>query len=130
LLPVLVIVIVVLFYDPDLLPKILSDTNQRLFILGPAVLTFEILCIYFFRVVLRNFQSASAQASQLSLRMAACAFIQQYVEFSKNQKAETLDKFEALVFSGLAIDPAKVPSTFDGFEQLVGALRGLRTETK
>ena len=126
LTPLLMLAYVIVFQPAAALPKLLLDTEQRLLILAPSVLTFEILCIYFFRVVLHNFRSASAQVSQLSLRMAACAFIQQYVEFSKGQKAETLDKFEALVFSGLAVDPGRVPSTFDGLEQLIGAVRNIQ----
>lgn len=127
--PALVLASAVFFSAEHSLPKLLVDSEQRLYVLVPSVFTFEVLCIYFFRVVLRNFQSAAAQASQLSLRMAACAFIQQYVEFSKNQKPETLEKFEALVFSGLAVDPGKVPSTFDGLDQLISAVRSVKEST-
>lgn len=112
------------------MPQLLADNQQRLFVLGPVLITYEILCIYFFRVALRSFQSAAAQASQLGLRLAACAFIQQYAEFAKSQKPDTLDKFEALVFGGLAIEPGKVPSTFDGLEQLVAAIRGTKSDMR
>jgi len=62
------------------------------------------------------------------MRLAACAFIQQYAQFAGGQKPQTLEKFEALVFSGLAIEPGKVPSTFDGLEHVIAALKGTKAD--
>lgn len=37
-----------------------------------------------------------------------------------------LDKFEQLIFSGLVASEESIPSTFDGIEQLVKALKGFK----
>ncbi|MGB8409124.1 MAG: hypothetical protein WCE58_04350 [Gallionella sp.] len=91
-----------------------------------AVLIF--LLIYFFRVVLLHFNSTQAQLLQLEIKMAALAFIQEYVTFLKQNESPDLSKFESLVFGGIVADLDKVPSTFDGLEQLVKTVMQLKGE--
>jgi hypothetical protein len=88
------------------------------------LITLEMVNLYFFRIFLHNFYSAKAQLLQLDLRQALCAFVESYVDFVKEKLPSQKDvnplaKFEALVFSGLTPDPDKVPSSFDGLEQLM-----------
>lgn len=88
----------------------------------------ELLLVYFFRVALLHFNSTQAQLLQLEIKMAACAFIEEYVKFIKDSGSPDLSKFESLVFGGIVADMDKVPSTFDGLEQLVKVVRGMRKE--
>jgi len=93
-------------------------------------LTIELLLLYFFRIALRNEYSLKAQLLQLELRYSVCAFIQGYADFAKKARAKdddkTLEKFEALVFSGITADIQNIPSQFDGVEQLVSLIKGIR----
>lgn len=94
--------------------------------------TIELLLLYFFRLSIRNEYSLKAQLLQLELRYSVCAFIQGYAEFAKSARADdadkTLEKFEALVFSGITADIQNIPSQFDGIEQLVSLVKGIRAK--
>lgn len=94
--------------------------------------TIELLLLYFFRLSIRNEYSLKAQLLQLELRYSVCAFIQGYAEFAKSVRADdadkTLEKFEALVFSGITADIQNIPSQFDGIEQLVSLVKGIRAK--
>jgi hypothetical protein len=95
----------------------------------PALFALEILLVYFFRVVLTHFRSIKAQLLQLELRTALCQFIQGYSAYAskiKEKDASALEKFESLIFSGLIADEGKLPSTFDGTEQLAKLIGSLR----
>ena len=95
----------------------------------PAI-SLTLLAIYFFRITLRNIESVRAQLIQIELRKTLCRFIQSYAEYSKQLKENNIDalgKFENIIFSGLVSSDEKLPSTFDGLEQvatLVKAIRG------
>ncbi|WP_448677268.1 hypothetical protein [Delftia acidovorans] len=106
------------------------DKKKDLLIyIAPAILAMEIILLYFFRVLLGHFRSIKAQMLQLDLRISLCQFIQSYVEYAKDGRAKatsSLDKFESIIFSGIASDEAKIPSTFDGVEQMAGLIKSLR----
>ena len=53
------------------------DRVSLVYLLPPAV-DFELIAIYFFRVVLMHFRSVKAQLLQLDLRIALCQFIENY----------------------------------------------------
>ena len=89
----------------------------------------ELVLIYFFRVLLFNYNSVNAQRLQIQLRQTLCQFIQSYADYSteiKEKDSSALEKFENLIFSGLISDPEKLPSTFDGLEQITNVLRQTR----
>jgi hypothetical protein len=92
---------------------------------GAAVsLTCTLIFLYFFRIVLRDVDSKDAQLVQVRLRMTLCQFIQSYATYAseiRQKNPEVLSKFESLIFSGIVGTQDKLPSTFDGLEQL-GAL--------
>ncbi len=93
------------------------------------ILSIEIILIYFFRVILFNYKSAKAQKMQIELRQTLCQFIQSYAEYSSEikQKDKTaLEKFENLIFSGVLSDPEKLPSTFDGLEQVGNFIKNIK----
>ena len=58
---------------------------------------------------------------QLELRKSLCQFIQNYAEYAKEIKENdgvVLDKFENLIFSSIVASDDKIPTTFDGMEQI------------
>ncbi len=93
------------------------------------IFSIEIILIYFFRIILLNHRSVKAQIMQLELRQALCQFIQSYVAYSseiKTKDAKALEKFENLIFSGILSNPEKLPSTFDGIEQISEFMKNIR----
>ena len=109
---------------PDQNPsKPLSETIVTRFLQYLPFAVVELLLIYLFRVVLVHFNAAQIQMLQLEVRMAACGFIDEYVKFRKENGDPDLSKFEALIFGGIVADHDKVPSTFDGLEQMVKAFK-------
>lgn len=97
------------------------------------VLGLEFVLIYFFRVVLNHYNSIQTQIMQIELRQALCQFIQSYIDYAKEIKdkekehgGNSLEKFENLIFSNILSSPDKVPSTFDGVEQLANMINSLK----
>ena len=92
-------------------------------------ITVEILLLYFFRIFLQNFNSAKSQIMQLETRNSVCQFIEPYIKFKiENKDSEaSLSSFESLVFSNLAPSDEKVPSTFDGLEQLGRLIKNIKS---
>ena len=90
------------------------------------IVAVEILLLYFFRIALTHFNSTKAQLLQLEIRMALCGFIDDYMKFAKENKGQDLSKFEAMVFSSIAPDEEKIPSTFDGVEQLANLIKSIK----
>ena len=90
------------------------------------VITLELILIYFFRVILNNYQSLQAQIIQIELRQALCQFIQSYAEYAKKIKKDdtgSLEKFESLIFSSILAHSDKIPGTFDGLESLTSLIK-------
>ena len=86
----------------------------------------ELVLIYFFRVVLFHYRTVQTQIMQLDLRLSLCQFIQSYAEYAKEIKTndkDALDKFENLIFSSILSSDEKIPSTFDGLEQLSSLIK-------
>lgn len=79
------------------------------------------ISVYYFRVLLFNYKSVKSQLLQIDLRKTLCRFIQNYSEYSSEMKkkdANSLDKFESIIFSGIVTDHDSLPSTFDGMDQI------------
>jgi hypothetical protein len=101
---------------------------DHLMVLIPLI-SVELILIYFFRIILINHKSVKSQILQIELRQTLCQFIQSYASYSveiKKQDSGALDKFENLIFSGVISDPEKLPSTFDGVEQLSNIIKRLK----
>lgn len=112
----------------DLLQGELFSTT-RLSVLLP-IISIEAILIYFFRVILFNHKSVKAQKMQIELRQTLCQFIQSYAEYSvkiKKQDNKALEKFENLIFSGIISDSEKLPSTYDGLEQLSNLIKNVKS---
>lgn len=93
------------------------------------LVSMELILIYFFRIILMNYRSTKAQIMQIELRQTLCQFIQSYAEYAseiKSKDATSLEKFENLIFSGILSDAEKLPSTFDGLEQIGKLLKNVK----
>ncbi len=89
----------------------------------------EVILVYFFRIVLHNYKTTKTQIIQIELRKTLCQFIQNYANYAsaiKKDDATALEKFENLIFSGILSDSEKLPSTFDGVEQLSSFIKNMK----
>lgn len=114
--------------DPLIFREKLFKQTEPLLTL-PTILALEVILIYFFRVVLSQFRSVKAQLLQIDLRVSLCQFIESYADYVgklRKNDSTALNKFEALIFSGLVTEEAGIPSTFDGAEQIASLIRSVR----
>lgn len=98
-----------------------KSSLQNVIAVTLAVVSITLLFLYFFRLALRKADSCRAQLLQIQLRMSLCRFIQSYADYSneiRTKNSDALAKFESLIFSGIVSSDDKLPSTFDGIEQL------------
>lgn len=94
-----------------------------------ASLSLTVLLIYFFRIALRSLDGYKTQLLQIELRKTLCRFIQSYSKYSKELKvnnAESLEKFENIIFSSIVSNDEKIPSTFDGLDQITNFIKYFR----
>jgi hypothetical protein len=111
------------------LPDLSELKDLFLLSLIPTTSLIAIL-IYYFRVLLFNYKSVKSQLLQIELRKTLCRFIQHYSEYSsklKQQDKESLSKFESVIFSGIVSDNEKLPSSYDGMEQLVSLIKSIKS---
>lgn len=114
------------------LDKIVDKDKNRLltkyFINLLPILGVEILLFYFFRLVYQSYANSRSQKMQLQMRNSLCQFIESYIKYKKENKESesTFDKFESHIFSGLSPNDEKVPSTFDGLEQIAKMVKEIK----
>lgn len=92
----------------------------------------SIVLLYYFRISLRNYNSIRAQKMQIELRKSLCQFIQDYSKYSKEisrENAGLLSKFEEVIFSNIMTSEDKIPSTFDGLEQLATLIKAVKNKS-
>jgi hypothetical protein len=109
------------YLNSNVLNSTVEFSVEKYFFSIAPLFTLELICIYFFRVILSAHNSINKQKLQLELRVTLCQFIQSYVDYAKSIKEKdktALDKFENLIFSGIVSDDQNLPSTFDGIEQI------------
>ncbi len=114
--PIAVIVAVVIIILTGYEAKLAS-----LWFLALPITTLMLFLFYFTRVGLQHVRSIQSQMMQLELRMALCQFIHNYAEDSEKLHAKNkagFEKFENIIFSPLVSSDDKIPTTFDGMEQL------------
>lgn len=106
-----------------------SIKDGLLFSVFPTV-SFVLISLYYFKVVLVNYKSVKSQLLQIDLRKTLCRFIQNYAEYSSDLKKRneiSLDKFESVIFSGIVSDEGSLPSTFDGMEQIEKLIKTVKS---
>jgi hypothetical protein len=89
------------------------------------------LLIFYFRILLHNFNAVKSQLLQIELRKTLCRFIQSYVDYAEKMKgknADSLTRFESVIFSGIVSSEEKLPSTFDGVEQIGNFISAIRKQ--
>ncbi len=117
------------YYIFDNKDKLEEIKNIAIYLLIPSFSISAIL-IYYFRIILHNYKSVKSQILQLELRKTLCQFIQSYTEYSSNIKKddkEALNKFENIIFSGIVNDDEKLPSSFDGIEQISNLIKSIKS---
>lgn len=90
---------------------------------------FELLMLYFFKVVLHSYRSLKGQLAQLDLRRTLCQFVQSYAEYAltfRKDSPQLLERFEQLIFSGIVVNEDNIPSTLDGLEHVARVLDKLK----
>ena len=93
-----------------------------------AALGYEVLMLYFFRIVLRNYVVTRHQLTSLQMRLALCSFIEGYIEFAKRMgQVRALDSFEAFIFASLPADATGIPATIEGIEQITSLVKAARS---
>lgn len=84
-------------------------------------ITLILITLYLLKITLQDKRSIQSQMMQLELRMALCQFIHNYAEDSEKLHEKNkagFQKFENIIFSPLVSSDDKIPTTFDGMEQL------------
>lgn len=84
-------------------------------------ITLILITLYLLKITLQDKRSIQSQMMQLELRMALCQFIHNYAEDSEKLHSKNkagFEKFENIIFSPLVSSDEKIPTTFDGMEQL------------
>lgn len=90
------------------------------------IITIEVLVLYGFRLLYQQYLFVKSELLQLNLRYSLCAFIESYMEFKKNNKDNTVDLFEQLIFSNIISDEKKVPATVDGLESIAKIIESIK----
>lgn len=115
-IPIAVIIVIIILILTGYEAKLSS-----LWFLALPITTLMLFLFYFTRVGLQHVRSVQSQMMQLELRMALCQFIHNYAEDSEKLHAKNsngFEKFENIIFSPLVSSDDKIPTTFDGMEQL------------
>lgn len=110
----------ILFFSCLIAREIDINSATIWYMLIPSI-SLILFLFYFYRINLQEVRSIRSQMMQLELRMALCQFIHNYAEDSeKLHKKNTagFEKFENIIFSPLVSSDDKIPTTFDGMEQL------------
>lgn len=108
----------------------LAEMKELLYFSIVPSISITLILIYYFKILLQNYKSIKLQIMQLELRKTLCQFIQSYVEYSSdiktNNEKNSLEKFENIIFSAIVSDDEKLPSTFDGMEQINSLIKSIK----
>lgn len=106
-----------------------AELTRGMMLVALPTASLIVVLVYYFRVLLSNYKSLQSQLLQIDLRMTLCRFIHNYAEYAgdmKKQDQGSLDKFESIIFSGIASNAENIPSTFDGVEQLSKLIKSVK----
>jgi len=108
----------------------LSSVKEGMLISIFPTLSFLAISIYYFRVLLFNFKSVKSHLLQIELRKTLCRFIQSYSGYSseiKKNDVDSLTKFENIIFSPIVSDDEKLPSSYEGIEQIAKLIKSSKS---
>lgn len=83
------------------------------------------LFYYIFHISLFNIRALKSQLLQIDLRLSLCEFISNYTEETAKMRGsikKSFDKFESVIFAPIVAADDKIPTTFEGIEQLTGLI--------
>ena len=129
LLLALVIPAPILYHYFHMPPTDITQGALDKFITFIPFISLTFILIYFFKVALSGYDSLRAQMVQIDLRKSLCQFIQSYSKFSldiRGADKDALKKFEEVVFSNIMLADNKIPSTFDGLEQIASLINSVK----
>lgn len=103
------------------------QTLELISFIGLSVASVIILFVllYFFRISLFNIRGLKSQLLQIDLRLSLCEFISSYTDETAKMRGnakESFDKFESVIFSPIVATDDKIPTTFEGLDQLNGLI--------
>ena len=103
------------------------QTLQLTSLIGLSIASIIVLFVllYFFRISLFNIRALKSQLLQIDLRLSLCEFISNYTEETAKMRGnakESFDKFESVIFAPIVATDDKIPTTFEGIEQLTGLI--------
>lgn len=94
---------------------------SNMWLVSIPFITLILITLYLLKISLQDKRAIQSQMMQLELRMALCQFIHNYAEDSETlhkKNSAGFEKFENIIFSPLVSSDDKIPTTFDGMEQL------------
>lgn len=120
----------ILFFGYLIVQQIPIISTTIWYLVIPSI-SLIIFLFSFYRINLQESRSIKSQMMQLELRMALCQFIHNYADeteklHKKNEKG--FEKFENIIFSPLVSSDDKIPTTFDGMEQLANLVGQFRNK--
>ena len=98
-----------------------GEIPSNMWLVSIPFITLILITLYLLKISLQDKRAIQSQMMQLELRMALCQFIHNYAEDSEKLHAKNragFEKFENIIFSPLFSSDDKIPTTFDGMEQL------------
>ena len=110
------------------------QTLQLTNLIGLSIASIIVLFVllYFFRISLFNIRALKSQLLQIDLRLSLCEFISNYTEETAKMRGnakESFDKFENVIFAPIVATDDKIPTTFEGIEQLSGLIGLVKGKT-
>lgn len=103
--------------------------SLNLLVTAIPTVSLTLILLYFFRISLRSSESIKSQLLQLELREALCQFVQGYADYAgpiQDKHPTMLGKFESIVFSSIVGTEDKIPSTFDGMDQIANLIKAVQ----
>lgn len=99
----------------------LNDLGVKFLYISVPILSLSFTLIYFFRIILSNYNELKPEILQMELRVTLCSFIEDYIKYSKEIKKEdkeALAMFEKVVFSEINDARNPAPAFFEGLEAM------------
>jgi len=103
-----------------------EEVKKLLIMIFFPTISFIVIIMYYFKIILTNYKSIKSQLVQIELRKTLCRFIQHYGDYASKMRVKddtSLAKFENIIFSHIVANEEKIPSPYDGLEQIFRAIK-------
>lgn len=104
-----------IFIIPFIAVFLIFENFKLSYTLSIPLLTIEVFLVYYFRIILHNYNSLEEQILQLENKSAILKFVTNYIEFKKDNdvKQEDIAKFEEIIFSKISPNMKTIPTSPD-----------------